>query len=280
MPLARSAGGSVIYSSLQSHICLDLFFLKVGPLIGGFLVRPAERFPDLFGENEFLKKYPYFLPCAIPATIALIAWLITFLYLKETLPAPISIRQLLNITKKSTPQNAMASSDPSIAMVSGQNDDDFSQADKPLPLRSLLIPRVLIAAGNYASLSLVDIAMKSIQPVFLATPVLLGGLGLTPSSIGTVLSLQGLVNALFPVFFFAKIHDRWGAKNIFIWGLASAIPAFVMLPIANALARAHGYSIAVWIAVGIQIIAGIIHNLSFGQHPTISKHSFSDNWTF
>jgi hypothetical protein len=223
----------------------------------------------------FLKKYPYFLPCAIPATFGLIAWLITFLFLKETLPAPISIRRLFsNITKKPTPQNsnAIASSDASIAMVTGQNvDDDSLQAEKPLPLRSLLIPRVLIAAGNYASLSLVDIAMKAIQPVFLSTPVLLGGLGLQPSSIGTLLSVQGFLNGIFSIFFFAKIHDRWGAKMTFIGGVASAIPAIVMFPVANSLARTQGYSVAVWIAVGIQIVAGILHNLSFGQHPTISE---------
>ena len=160
-------------------------------------------------------------------------------------------------------------------MVSEQNvDDDCLQAERPLPLRSLLIPRVLIAAGNYASLSLVDIAMKSIQPVFLSTPIHLGGLGLPPSSIGTLLSVQGLLNGVFSIFFFAKIHDRWGPKKTFIGGLASSIPAIVMLPVANTLARSQGYSIAVYIAIGIQIIAGISHNLSFGQYPYDDLRTF------
>ena len=240
-------------------------------------MRPAERFPDLFGNNAFLKKYPYFLPCAIPASFALIAWLITFLFFKETLPAPIPIRRLFNFTNEPTPQNALASSDASIALLSGQNDDDDClQAERPLPLRSLLIPRILIAAGNYASLSLVDIAMKAIQPVFLSTPILLGGLGLPPSSIGTLLSAQGFLNGIFSAFFFAKIHDRWGAKKTFIAGVASAIPATVMYPVANTFARAQGYSVAVWIAIGIQIIAAILHNLSFGQFvpSTISRRPF------
>ena len=160
-------------------------------------------------------------------------------------------------------------------MVSEQNvDDDCPQAENPVPLRSLLIPRVLIAAGNYASLSLVDIAMKAIQPVFLSTPILLGGLGLPPSSIGTLLSVQGFLNGIFSIFFFAKIHDRWGAKVVFIGGVASAIPAFVMFPVANSLARSQGHSIAVWIAIGIQIVAGILHNLSFGQYVSPSNFCF------
>jgi MFS family permease len=130
-------------------------------------------------------------------------------------------------------------------------------------------------------LSLVDFAMKAIEPVLLSTPIRLGGLGLPPSSIGTLLSVQGLLNGIFSIFFFAKIHDRWGPKKTFIAGVASAIPAIVMFPVANALARTQGYSIAVWIAIGIQIIAVISHNLSFGQYPLHNLRTlFSDGWSF
>jgi hypothetical protein len=235
------------------------------------LARPAERFPDLFGENTFLKRYPYFLPCAIPATFSLMAWLVTFLFLKETLFAPIAIGQLFNITtrnKKPTLQNGIGSS---VATISTPNaravqnlDDDCRQAEGPLPLRSLLTPRVLIAAGNYASLSLVDIAFRAIQPVFLSTPIHLGGLGLPPPSIGTLLSIQGISNGIFQVFFFAQIHDRWGSKKTFIAGILNAIPAFIMFPVANALARTQGCGIAVWAAIGLQIISVILIGLSYG----------------
>ena len=235
------------------------------------LARPAERFPDLFGENLFLKKYPYFLPCAIPATFSLIAWLVTFLFLKETLPAPISISRLFNITperKKLTFQNAIESTDPSVPrqnVDTVQNvDDDCPQAERPLPLRSLLTPRVLIAAGNYASLSLVDIAFRAIQPVFLSTPINLGGLGLLTPSIGTLLSGQAISSGILQAFFFAQVHDRWGSKKTFIAGISSAIPAFIMFPVANALARTQGYSIAVWVAIALQTISWMTLTLSYG----------------
>jgi hypothetical protein len=233
------------------------------------LARPAERFPDLFGENVFLKEHPYFLPCAIPATFSLIAWLVTFFFLKETLPAPISISRLFNVTperiqrKKLTLPNVIGSTNPSVAKTVQNLNDDCPQA--PLPLRSLLTPRVLVAAGNYASLSLVDIAFRAIQPVFLSTPINLGGLGLPAPSIGTLLSGQGILNGIFQVFFFAQIHDRWGSKRTFIAGISTAIPAFIMFPVANALARTQGYSIAVWAAIALQTISGILLGLSYGQ---------------
>ena len=239
-------------------------------MIGGLLARPAERFPDLFGQNSFLKEYPYFLPCAVPATFTIIAWLVTFFFLKETLPAPISVGQLLNITaKRDTPisQSAIGSTDLSAATIPGQNTNtnDHCQAEGPLSLRSLLTPRVLIAAGNYATLSLVEIAFRAIQPVFLSTPIHLGGLGLSTASIGTLLSIAGVLNGIFQVLFFAQIHDHWGSKKTFVVGVASAIPTFILFPVSNALARAQGYSTAVWIAIGFQCIPAILFSLAFCQ---------------
>jgi len=239
------------------------YFWQLGPIIGGLLARPTQRFPDLFGDNVFLKEYPYFLPCAITATCSLIGWLVAFLFLKETIPAPISIGQLFNtVKKKPTLQNGIGLTD---TMVSGQNlEHDCPQAERPPPLRSLLTPRVLIAAGNYASLSLVEIAFRAIQPLFLSTPIDLGGLGLSLPSIGKLLSLQAILNGILLAFFFAQIHGRWGSKRTFILGLASAIPVFVSFPVANAFARTQGYSIAVWTAIGIQFIGGILLNISWG----------------
>ena len=67
------------------------------PLIGGALAHPAERFPSLFGSSKFLRDYPYFLPCSIPATFTLFCWFITYFYLKEVRPyLPISPLSLTN----------------------------------------------------------------------------------------------------------------------------------------------------------------------------------------
>ena len=125
---------------------------------------------------------------------------------------------------------------------------------------------MFIAAGNYASLSLVDIAFRAIQPVFLSTPINLGGLGMSTPTIGNLLAVQGILNGIFQVFFFARIHDHWGSKKTFITGICSVIPAFIMFPVSNALARTQGYSIAVLAAIALQTISGITIGLSYGQY--------------
>ncbi|KAF8896546.1 major facilitator superfamily multidrug-resistance, DHA1 sub-family [Infundibulicybe gibba] len=223
MPIAWSTGGTL------------------GPIIGGSLSRPAERFPYLFGNNEFLKKYPYFLP---------------------TVASPIPLSRFLRLRKDKADLAMPDATGPQEAIASPTT--DAAVAEKPLPLRSLLTPRVIIAAGNYASLSLVDIAYRAIQPLFLSTPVELGGLGLPPSTIGNLMAIFGILNGVFQVFFFAKIHDRWGSKRVFTAGMVSAIPLFILFPIISQLAKSQGLGAAVWALVVTQIIISIGTSLSYG----------------
>ncbi|KAG6876999.1 hypothetical protein C0993_011152 [Termitomyces sp. T159_Od127] len=233
----------------------------LGPLIGGSLARPAERFPKLFGNNEFLKNYPYFLPCAVPATYAAVAWLITWLFLKETLKSPTSISHLFKFRRDQVTLPAKGAGSQEPLDVQGQ---DLHDEERPLPLRGLLTSRVLLAAGNYASLSLVDIAFRAIQPLFLSTPVAFGGLGLSPPVIGKILSAYGICNGAFQVFFFSRIHDHLGSKKTFVAGMACVFPCFIAFPIINAMAKSQGVTTFVWVAVAFQALVSIGVNLSYG----------------
>ncbi|PFH47258.1 hypothetical protein AMATHDRAFT_152581 [Amanita thiersii Skay4041] len=222
----------------------------LGPIIGGSLSRPAEQFPILFGNNEFLKKYPYFLPCAVPATYAVVAWLVTFAFLKETVKHPVPVLQYFGLRKQ-----------PETQTTERQNIPDD---EKPLPLRSLLTRKVILAAGNYASLSLIDIAYRAVQPVFFSTPIEDGGLSLSPLQIGKIMSTYGVLNGIFQICFFARIHDRWGSKKTFIVGVAAMLPVFGAFPVINYLARVNGYGLSVWIVVGLQVLLSILVSMSYG----------------
>lgn len=50
-----------------------------------------------------------------------------------------------------------------------------------------MTPQVTTAVANYAAISLIEIAFYSLLPLFYSTPVDVGGLGLTPSGIGSLL---------------------------------------------------------------------------------------------
>ncbi|KAF7424586.1 hypothetical protein PC9H_009894 [Pleurotus ostreatus] len=231
----------------------------LGPMIGGSFSHPVERFPELFGASEFLKSHPYFLPCAVPATFAVVAWLVTLFLLKETVAAPTPISHLLPFRKRS---QAAIDAKKSV-LISGDNSETEPEPDKPT-FASLLTRRVVVASANYACLSLVDIAFRAIQPLFYSTPVEMGGLGLPPQIIGNILSVFGILNGVIQVFFFAYINDRWGSKRVFLVGLASAIPLFLSFPLLNVLARSQGTSLLVWAVVGMQITISVFMSMSYG----------------
>ncbi|KAG1734810.1 major facilitator superfamily domain-containing protein [Suillus lakei] len=207
----------------------------LGPLIGGVLARPADRFPNVFGGSEFLKKYPYFLPCAVPATVSALTWIVVFLYLKETTTPQINISQLLLPWKKRqiVPSSALESPPAS-----------SSTSNKPVPIRALFVRRVLIATGSYASIAL---------PVFYATPISLGGLGFDTPTIGTILAVQGVVNGIIHPLAFARLHDIMGAKKLWLFAVICALPMVALLPALNTLARSSGIVRGVWYLVALQV---------------------------
>jgi hypothetical protein len=168
------------------------------PLIGGLLVHPAERYSSIFGSSTFLKAYPYFLPCAVSGTFALFAWALAFSSLKETVASPVSVahlckRFLANYVPRSKtiePAPEAPAADDASVTTAVPTDDESEQEpakhNRPLPISRLFTREVIIAGGNYAMLSILDIMFRAILPLFLSTPRQLGGLELTPSKIGTV----------------------------------------------------------------------------------------------
>lgn len=236
------------------------------PTIGGSLSRPTERFPDTFGNSQFLRNYPYFLPCAVSATFSAFAWVFTLVFLREvsvqpdfcsnsptslqTVPSPMTLRTLLK--KKPTTQSVVGLSDT----------DD---AEKPYPLRQLMTRRVLLAVTNYATLSLVDICYRATQPLFFSTPISSGGLGLDPPSIGKILASFGILNGIFQVTCFARAHALFGTKRLFVGGLCCAVPVFALFPVMNAIARAYGLGLAVYSAVALQIVCSLGLSSCYGR---------------
>jgi hypothetical protein len=187
----------------------------------------------------------------------------TLLFFKETVRSPVPVSRLfISETGKATLalQNVVGSQEPLAAVVTESADNT-----KPLPLRSLLTRHVIIAVGNYASLSLVSVAFSATQPLFLSTPIGFGGLGLPPSTIGKILSIRGILHGVFQVFFFARIHDYWGSKKVFQAGIASSSLAFGAFPLMNHMAKTEGLSLAVWIIVVLQTVISIGLSVSFGK---------------
>ncbi|KAG0698311.1 MFS multidrug-resistance DHA1 sub-family [Suillus ampliporus] len=223
----------------------------VGPLVGGSLSRPVDRFPDIFGGSETLKAYPYLLPCAVPAIFASVAWLVTYFRFKETISTRAPLWELIKgwLLRPSYAEPSVPSSNTLASSWVANSEEVLS---KPLPLRALLTPKVLTVTASYVTMALFYMAFSSILPVFYATPVKLGGLSLDPPRIGAILAASGFAHGIFQLLFYARLHDRFGAGTIHIAGVGSGVPIVILFPVINALARAYGLGLAVWLCIGIQ----------------------------
>ena len=151
-----------------------------------------------------------------------------------------------------------------------------NELEKPLPLRDLLTREVLISSMNYALLALVDMSFRTLQPLFLSTPIAVGGLGLDPPTIGTVMSAYGILTGFFTMVFFSRLTDYFGAKWVYVAGISASVPCFSLFPVINHLARnsierSGGLGMDVWVAVGLQVwLSVLVSGLCYGVH--VSKH--------
>ncbi|KAI0671692.1 MFS general substrate transporter [Trametes maxima] len=213
----------------------------IGPLIGGQLAKPHDRWPTLF-TNPFWQYYPYFLPCAASALFSAVIFIIAAAFLRETVP------------KKSSKKKNVRFSDTPLAHERSSNK----------PVRELLTRPVLWSIANYAGLAFLEIAFRAIQPLFFSTPIELGGLGLPPSTIGLILGSFGIMDGVFQALFFAKFVGRWGQKRVFQTGMAMFLPLFVLYPATNAVARSHGMSPLVWSLIIVQLALTVIMDMAYG----------------
>jgi hypothetical protein len=134
-------------------------------------------------------------------------------------------------------------------------------------MRSLLTPTIVIPIANYAMLSILDISFRTLTPLFLSTPMYLGGLDLAPSSIGLWLALLGVVDGLLQALFFAKIVDWIGPKRLFCVAVSCFAPAMLVFPIVSWLVHTRKIvDHAIAFALFGQLVLIVIWGLAFGAH--------------
>jgi len=139
------------------------------------------------------------------------------------------------------------------------------EIDNQLPFRALIIRPVLIASGNYATLALTEMAVRTVIPVFYAMPIEMGGLNLDPPAIGIILAVFGISGGIVQYLFFAPMHDWLGAKTQFLAAVSLYLPITALFPAINAAARVYGLNYFVWFLVGLQMTSFMFANFAAGE---------------
>ncbi|KAG8780303.1 hypothetical protein FRC12_023220 [Ceratobasidium sp. 428] len=218
----------------------------IGPFLGGTFSHPARLRPGLF-DTPFWNEYPYFLPCLMTAIFTAFILVFSAFSLEETLHSHTQPKP--NSSENQAEDGAAGSIDRATS--------------RPAPsIKSVLTKHACIVIVNYAFLAYVGIAYLCVVPVIFAAPIEGGGLNFTPQVIGVILGIQGIVNGLVPVFYFASIHRRFGTKRTYIAGLASYLFLIASLPAMNALAR-RGMMGAMWTLMGAHLVVSCPPLMSF-----------------
>ncbi|KAF8305055.1 MFS general substrate transporter [Clavulina sp. PMI_390] len=234
----------------------------IAPLVGGALEHPAEKFPGVFGSHRVLlwTTYPYLLPCLVAASFCFIAFLIGWVFLKETLPPSRTIER--DEDHEALPHtSSIDEDDASTPLLNG------SRKIKEPSMRELLTRPIIISILNYGSLALLDIAYFSIMTVFFAVPISSGGLGFPPSRIGIIFSAFGIVSGCVQIFLFPLVHDKFGAKRVLRLSVMSFLLVFPIFVVMNSAAAARkttanideghtnaGVADGIWVWVGVIVL--------------------------
>jgi MFS family permease len=150
-----------------------------------------------------------------------------------------------------------------------------SMAD--MPLQSLLTPTIVIPIANFAMLAFLDIALGALLPLFFSTPTYFGGLGFSPSSIGSWLALFGVMNGLTQALFFPRMVDWIGPKRLFCFSVSCFAPIMAIFPIMSWIVHASGAGDhAITFALLAQLALIAIWDMAFGGYyngnPIITTH--------
>ncbi|KIM49566.1 hypothetical protein M413DRAFT_15578 [Hebeloma cylindrosporum] len=212
-----------------------------GALTGGWLARPHDQFPDIF-QHKIWTSYPYFLPTLVIGSLALFACFVVGGYLREV-------------------GNDSEASEP---LLRTEVASQAGFGKEPVPLQSLLRRKVLIPIMNYTSIAALHAAHNSIQPLFLAMPIEIGGLGLPPRQVGYILGSYGIMNSLFQTFMLGRLVHKFGVKAVFVTAIAAFVPMFTFSPLMNILARGGGFSYILWGVLGLQLSCSLVMELGYG----------------
>ncbi|KAI6094580.1 major facilitator superfamily domain-containing protein [Pisolithus sp. B1] len=237
---------------------------SIAPLYGGGLAKPHDRWPELF-SGSFGVQYPYFLPCIVSALFAAFSFFLTALFFEEVSQWHI-LHRTVNYLRQSLPSKRRRKDPqsevlPTDAQIGTPSDKDAS----PVPIRTLFKTySVMIPIANYGVLALVDMGFFALLPLFYATPVEIGGLGLSPFAIGLYMSAFGVGDGLFQMLFAARVIDRFGERKVFCSVVLAFFPMIAAFPIMNWVIQVQkGVGPVVWIVIFAQLLSWTMVNMAY-----------------
>ncbi|KAG0152285.1 hypothetical protein CROQUDRAFT_649654 [Cronartium quercuum f. sp. fusiforme G11] len=204
----------------------------IGPLLGGYLSHPAERFPhSWFSRTQFWHNFPWVLPCFAASFIPLLGCVLGYIWLEETLPAKKPASEI------APPISASENGDGHITQLNADPVASNLVENAPPGIFVLLRDRNLrVILVNYSLLSFQAIALDALLVLFAYTPVRSGGIGFSAANIGVALSLSGIFTVVAQLLLFPPLQRRYGTVKLYRICMAAYPVIFLLFPLIHLIA--------------------------------------------
>ncbi|KAL0953881.1 hypothetical protein HGRIS_005055 [Hohenbuehelia grisea] len=270
---------------------------SIGPLLGGALARPAERWPAKFGKLELLRSHPYFLACASAGVFSVFAFIIGSVYLNETLPAIVKRKKMQalqpnsrsGLLRFSRQQRMYSTLRPPAADGSSVVDESTANLTANLvcstessrsspPIRAVLIRPVALSLITCAFQAFASQSWHVLLPLMYSTSIPVGGLGLDAPQIGVILAVIGVLAGSLQVMVFGRSVRRFGARRMYQVSFGTFLVTIGLFPVLSSLAKAAGHIDGrVKCVMGVQLLAFTITAMSHGSNTIYIISSVPDN---
>jgi MFS family permease len=242
-----------------------------GPIIGGFLYNPTHNFELIFGDNQFLKTYPAFLPCFVISTLCYVCFIFGWFYLEETLPSKVGklakynvenenneSERLLNnniASSNSTVQPQISSSSSSSTIVESNQATD-QESLKPISQSSTqwnfsYTTKITILA--YTFLSLMTVMFDELFATWGPTPVDLGGVKFSTNDLAIIQSIAGAI-IICTTQIYTKFAKKHGVLKLFQWAFVFFCVLMFIFPTANMIYQIWGPKVTWWSVLVLYIV--------------------------
>jgi len=177
------------------------------------------------------------------------------------------------------PRNAVVRSSRTVVSKTTRSAsaDVHTDPKTDMSLRSLLNGPLFLPFISYGSLNFINMCYTTLLPIVYSTSVSLGGLGLTPMTIGAIMGFSGFINAVVQLRCLGGLLRQYGARNMFITSFSSLVLCLSIYPFLSMLARRSGKTdwlvgIGIGFQLGLQISADMAEGV-YGDWCLSSPHS-------
>lgn len=258
--LVSTCLGEITDRSNQSRVFTYLPVLYgiggiTGPVLGGLLV---------FKRNPFNKSepnpYPYLPPNLVSAVILLVDFVLTSIFLEESLDVAENLPQIgqrvrdlfswiWQFTSSHKPtyiragrgehQANGAQHDSDLDSASQHSINPFRTDHEELTRQDIFNRDTILLLLTYFIFALCNVSFNSLYPIFAqARPPV--GRGLTPQGIGLSQGFAGLVTIIFQICIFGKLRDKMGNRWSYRICLFGFVISFLLMPLVGYKSKSGG----------------------------------------